>query len=52
MSGKLKISSPTFVIQRGKRKTLDHGPNVSDPNERPLGCRTQTSVTLGKEASC
>jgi hypothetical protein len=27
-------------------------PNVNDPNERPLGCRTQTSLTLCKEATC
>jgi hypothetical protein len=46
MSEEFKISSPAFVVQSGKRKTLDHEPKrqwpkqktawVSDPNVNDL----------------
>jgi hypothetical protein len=34
MSREFKILSPAFVVQSGKRKTLDHGPKCQGPKRK------------------
>jgi hypothetical protein len=51
-AGNSKFQVPPLRSRAGKERLWIMDPNVSDPNERPLGCRTQTSVTLHREASC